>query len=261
MELHLDGKTVLVTGASSGLGKGCALALAREGAQVIIASRNGEKLNAAKAEIEGETGRKVIPIVTDVSDREAIDHLFKEIRKHTDEIYGLVCNAGGPPLGSFKSLSEEDWYNAFETNLMSVVRLVKGCLELMGKEGGRIVAIASSAVKVPIDGLILSNTMRSGVQSLMKTLSRELGKDQILVNTVCPGMIYTERLESIHSEKAKVKGITLAEVDEEEMKKIPLGRFGTPEEFGQVVAYLLSPANTYITGSTIMVDGGLVNAL
>lgn len=252
---------MLVTGASSGLGKASALALAREGARVIIASRNRDKLVAAKEEIEGATGRQVIPIVADVSEREAIEHLFAEVKKMTDQLYGLVCNAGGPPPGLFKSLGEEDWYKAFETNLMSVVRLVKGSLELMEKEGGRIVAIASSSVKIPLDGLILSNTMRSGVQSLMKTLSRELGKEKILVNTVCPGMIETERLRSLHLREAELAGITLDEVNQRAMEKIPLGRFGTPDEFGQVVAYLLSPANTYITGSTIMVDGGYVNAL
>lgn len=157
--------------------------------------------------------------------------------------------------------SDEDWQKAFETNLLSVIRLVRHAVPLMEKEGGRIVSIASSSVKVPIPGLILSNTMRAGVQGLMKTLSIELAEKGILVNTVGPGRIATDRLYELDEAKAKKLGKPLEEIQKESLQNIPLGRYGKPEEFGQLVAYLLSPANTYLTGSTYMVDGGMVKAL
>lgn len=261
MDLKLKGKTVLVTGASKGLGKASALALAQEGANLILVSRDEDALQMAKEEIERKTGVKVAMIPADVSEAEQVKNLFSQVRDYTDRLFGVVCNAGGPPSGSFETLSDEQWQKAFETNLLSVVRLVRGCLPFMAKEGGRIVAIASYSVKTPIEGLILSNTMRAGVQGLMKTLSIELAEKNILVNTICPGQIATERLQALHAEKAAREGKTIDEVHQEAAREIPLKRFGRPEEFGQVVAYFLSPANTYMTGSTIIVDGGLVKAL
>jgi 3-oxoacyl-[acyl-carrier protein] reductase len=261
MDLKLKEKTVLVTGASKGLGKASALALAREGADVIIVSRNQETLQRTQQEIERETNRKVISIAADVSRADDLKRLFSEVNRVTDKLFGLVCNAGGPPAGSFLTFDDHHWQKAFETNLLSVVRLIRGSLPLMEKEGGRIVAIASYSVKTPIDGLILSNTMRAGVQGLMKTLSLELAEKNILVNTICPGQIATERLKALHEAKAQREGKTLNELEEELLKEIPLHRYGRPEEFGQVVAYFLSPANTYMTGSTIMVDGGMVKTV
>ncbi|GGK27639.1 short-chain dehydrogenase [Caldalkalibacillus thermarum] len=261
MDLHYDGKVVLVTAASKGLGKASAMALAREGARVIISSRSQEALAKAAEEIEQQTGQKVLTIPADVSKPEDVKRLFDEVKKVSDQLFGLVCNAGGPPAGSFLSFTDDDWQRAFETNLLSVVRLVRASVPLMEANGGRIVAIASSSVKVPIPGLILSNTMRAGVQGLMKTLSIELAEKGILVNTVCPGRIATDRLRALDESRAQREGKTLEEVQQESLKDIPLKRYGEPHEFGQLVAYLLSPANTYLTGSTYMVDGGMVKAL
>ncbi len=261
MDLKYDGKTVLVTAASKGLGKASALALAQEGARVILSSRSQASLEKAAQDIRQETGRDVEIIPADVSDADDVQRLFKEVRQQSDSLHGLVCNAGGPPGGEFMDFSDEDWQKAFETNLLSVIRLVRHAVPLMEKEGGRIVSIASSSVKVPIPGLILSNTMRAGVQGLMKTLSIELAEKGILVNTVGPGRIATDRLYELDEAKAKKLGKPLEEIQKESLQNIPLGRYGKPEEFGQLVAYLLSPANTYLTGSTYMVDGGMVKAL
>lgn len=261
MDLKYDGKTVLVTAASKGLGKASALALAQEGARVILSSRSQASLEKAAQDIRQETGRDVEIIPADVSDADDVQRLFKEVRQQSDSLHGLVCNAGGPPGGEFMDFSDEDWQKAFETNLLSVIRLVRHAVPLMEKEGGRIVSIASSSVKVPIPGLILSNTMRAGVQGLMKTLSIELAEKGILVNTVGPGRIATDRLYELDEAKSKKLGKPLEEIQKESLQNIPLGRYGKPEEFGQLVAYLLSPANTYLTGSTYMVDGGMVKAL
>jgi 3-oxoacyl-[acyl-carrier protein] reductase len=261
MDLHYHGKTIIITAASKGLGKASALAVAKEGANVIISSRSESSLQQTAQEIKKETGKEAIIIPADMSQAEGIDHLFRQVKEHTDRIDGLLCNAGGPPAGSFLSFSDQDWIKSFETNLLSVIRLVRQVVPLMEKEGGRIVSIASSSVKVPIPGLILSNTMRAGVQGLMKTLAIELAEKQILLNTVCPGRIATDRLQELDGMKAAREGKSIEEIQQQLKKEIPLGRYGKPEEFGQLVSYLLSPANTYLTGATYMVDGGMVKAL
>jgi 3-oxoacyl-[acyl-carrier protein] reductase len=262
MELNLSGKHIVVTASSKGLGRACAEALLGEGAEVYISSRNDEHLKQAAQEIKDTTGRQVATIQADLSKSEGVDSLFEQLKRYTTHIDGLICNAGGPPAGSFNSFKDDSqWYSAFETNLLSVVRLVRHALPLMEAQGGRIVTIASSSVKVPIPGLILSNTMRAGVQGLMKSLSIELGPKGILLNTVCPGRIKTDRLQQLDELKAQSLDRTLEDVQAESQQEIPLGRYGQPHEFASLVTYLISPANTYLTGSTYMVDGGMVKAL
>ncbi len=161
----------------------------------------------------------------------------------------------------FLSLDEEAWLHAIQLNLMSVVRLVKGFHPLMKEQGGRIVTIASSSVKIPIPGLVLSNTLRTGLIGLMKTLSIEWGPDGILLNTVCPGRIMTDRLIELDSFNASRQGKTVEDIQENMIKDIPLGRYGEPEELASMAAYLLSPRNSYMTGSVFYVDGGMVKAI
>lgn len=261
MELGYEDQYVLVTAASKGLGKASAMAIAREGANVILSSRSTEALQKTANEIEAETGRKVKTIPADVSKADEVDRLFHEVKAYSGTLHGLICNAGGPPSGTFLSFSDQDWLQAFETNLLSVVRLIRHTVPLMEPRGGRIVTIASSSVKVPIQGLILSNTMRAGVQGLMKTLSIELAEKNILLNTVCPGRIATDRLQELDALRAQREGVPIEEVQQLSQRDIPLGRYGKPEEFGDFVAYILSPANTYMTGHTYFVDGGMVKAL
>ncbi|WP_054950256.1 SDR family oxidoreductase [Numidum massiliense] len=261
MNATLSGKVALVTAASQGLGKAIAAELSRGGAHVYICSRQQEAIERTAREISAETGRAVTPLVADVSTASEITPLFDRIAQEHSHLDVLVCNAGGPPGGTFEMFDDAAWQSAFETNLLSVVRLVRGALPFMKEAGGRIVTIASSSVKVPIPGLILSNTMRAGVAGLMKSLANELASYGILVNTVCPGRIATDRVAQLDGAKAEREGKSVRQVKESVESQIPLGRYGEPEEFARVVAFLSSDANTYMTGSTFFVDGGMVQAL
>lgn len=261
MDLKLAGKVALVTAASRGIGKAIATELSREGARVIICSRDQSQIEKVAREMERETEEKVTPFVVDVSRLDDIQSLMTHVEKEYGQLDILVCNAGGPPGGPFEAFDDAAWQSAFETNLLSVVRLVRESLPLMKDRGARILAVASSSVKVPIPGLILSNVMRAGVAGLMKTLANELAPYGILVNTVCPGRIATDRIEELDQAKATQEGKSVDEVKRANEQQIPLGRYGEPEEFARVTAFLASEANSYVTGSTLMIDGGMVQAL
>lgn len=261
MDLNFTGKVALVTAASRGIGKAIAAELSREGAQVVICSRNPDKLENTANEIERETAHRVTPLVVDVSRKDDIESMFQQVNETFGTLDVLVCNAGGPPGGPFESFDDEAWQSAFETNLLSVVRLVREALPLMKDRGGKILAVASSSVKVPIPGLILSNVMRAGVAGLMKTLANELASYGILVNTICPGRIATDRVAELDAAQAEREGKSEADVAESFARKIPLGRYGEPEEFARVATFLASDLNSYMTGSTLMIDGGMVQAL
>ncbi|PTX58318.1 3-oxoacyl-[acyl-carrier protein] reductase [Melghirimyces profundicolus] len=260
MDLGIRGKKALVTGGSRGLGRAVARELAREGARVVLASRNEEAAERTASDIARETGSEVRGWRCDVTQASEIRKLVDRTSDVLGGIDLLLCNAGGPKSGTFDTLNDDDWQKAFDTNLLSVVRLIRETLPHMDT-GGRILAIASSSVKQPIPGLILSNAMRAGVAGLMKTLSEELGSRGILVNTLCPGRIATDRLQELDRNKSEKEGVPVEEIKRASLADIPLGRYGEPEEFARVAAFLLSGANTYITGSALMVDGGMVKAL
>ena len=174
----------------------------------------------------------------------------------------LINNAGGPPFGFFEDFESPDWQNALELNLLSGIHLAKKVVPLMKKRSwGRIVNITSIAVKQPIDGLILSNTSRAGLIGFSKTLSNELAKDNILVNNICPGRIYTDRIKALAEKRAAQSGIGYEEAIEEMEKDIPLQRIGTPEELAALACFLASEKASYMTGTTIQVDGGLLRGL
>jgi 3-oxoacyl-[acyl-carrier protein] reductase len=262
MDLGLTGKVALVTAASKGLGKAVATQLAMEGANLVLCSRDPEKVGVVAGSLAREYGIKAVSVAADVSRKEDIDLLYQSVHDQFGRLDILICNAGGPPSGSFLSISDEDWEKSFQTNLMSVVRLVKGAVPMMDKnQWGRVVTIASSSVKQPIPSLILSNTMRAGVAGMMKTLSIELAPLGILLNTVCPGRIATDRLQELDSAKAERESKTVEEVQSGIIGKIPLGRYGRPEEFARVVSFLVSEANSYVTGTIQLVDGGATEAL
>src|SRR3989442_1135834 len=188
MNLGLTGKTALVTAASKGMGKACALGLAAEGARVVMCARTDVDLQAAAAEVRGKTGAQVVAMPADVTSADQVKALVARAHEAFGGVDILVANAGGPPRGYFDELSDEQWYGAFEVSLLSVVRLIREVLPSMRqRRWGRIITIQSSSVKQPIDGLDLSNAIRPGAAGLMKTLATELGADNILVNTVCPG--------------------------------------------------------------------------
>ncbi|WP_339305246.1 SDR family oxidoreductase [Paenibacillus sp. FSL R5-0519] len=262
MDMGLQGKKALVLASSRGLGKAVAAQLAAEGADVMLASRSEEKLAAVKQELLAlGGGGRVEYCATDVTRKEDVEALINKTAELFGQIDILVNNSGGPPSGSFESLTDEDWERAFELNVLSYVRLIRGALPYMKERGGHIVNIASTSVKQPIPGLVLSNTFRTGVFGLAKTLSQELAPYGILINTVAPGRIATDRIRELDAARAEQNGVSEDEVSEQFQKEIPLGRYGQPEEFAKAVVFLLSGANTYITGTSLIVDGGMVRAL
>jgi 3-oxoacyl-[acyl-carrier protein] reductase len=262
MDLGLQGKVALVMAASKGLGRAVATELAREGAHVVISSRDEDALALAAAEMKEETGGSVEHRAADITRAEEVQSLISHASERFGGVDVLVYNTGGPPAGTFDDFDDEGWQFAFELVLMSLVRAVRGVLPSMRERGGgRIVNIASSSVKQPIENLILSNTFRAGIAGLAKSLAIELAPDGILVNTIGPGRISTARSQSMDASRAETLGISVEEVRGQVEAQIPLGRYGTPEELARVAAFLASPANSYVTGQAILVDGGMVRAL
>lgn len=263
METGLRGKSVFVAAASKGLGKAIALEYAREGAKVTIASRDLAQLEAARKEIEAATGHAPFAVRLDVRDAEQIKEAVRAAAERHGGLDAIVTNAGGPPQGGFEAFDDAGWQSGFELTLMSVVRLIRESLPHLraAADGGRIVNVASMSVKEPIPGLVLSNVFRAGVQALTKSLSQELAPDRILINTVAPGRIGTDRLFELDRKRAEEQGVPVEEIQRASASQIPLGRVGAPEEFARAAVFLGSFANTYVTGQALLVDGGIVRGL
>ncbi|WP_458414375.1 SDR family oxidoreductase [Schinkia sp. CFF1] len=262
MDLGLKGKTALVMASSKGLGKAIATKLAEEGANVMLASRSEDALQKAVEEIKEKTNGNADFVVCDITDPASIKATVQKCVDAFGPIDILVNNAGGPPAGGFGNFDDDAWQKAFELNLLSYIRTIREVLPHMRKQGGgRILNIASSSFKEPIDGLILSNTFRNGIAGLAKSLATELGKDKILVNTLGPGRIGTDRLKELDSIGADRQGVTVEEIRASKELTIPLGRYGLPEEFANIAVFLCSQANSYVTGQAFLVDGGMVRAL
>ncbi|HEU5381475.1 MAG TPA: SDR family oxidoreductase [Ktedonobacteraceae bacterium] len=263
MDLGLTGKFALVAAASKGLGRASAAALAAEGADVVITSRNRETLEQTAQEIRQASNRRVLAYPADLRNLEEIEALVARVVEEFGGVDILVNNAGGPPSGTFEEISDEQWQAAFDLTFLSAVRLIRTVLPSMKqRQGGRIIHIVSSSVKQPIEGLLLSNALRPGVVGLAKTLSVELAPYHITVNNVCPGRILTDRLRQGSGIRSRVaRGMSEEEALQELARDIPLGRIGQPEELGALVAFLASQKASYITGTTIQVDGGLIQSL
>lgn len=262
MDLHLQGKVALVVASSQGLGKGIATELVKEGVNVMLVSRNAAKLEVVHNELQLLNGGKVAYHQADITNLKDIQSMIRA----TSELFGtidiVVNNAGGPPAGTLEHLSDDDWQKAFELNLLSYVRVIREVLpEFKRNGGGKIINLASSSIKQPIPGLLLSNTFRTGIVGLTKTLAEELAPLNVSVNTVAPGKIATERTVVVDQMKATKLGVTRQFIEEETIKSIPLKRYGTPEEFGKVVTFLVSDANSYMTGSSFLVDGGMIKSI
>ncbi|WP_040978523.1 SDR family oxidoreductase [Oceanobacillus jeddahense] len=262
MNLGLDEKTAIVLASSRGIGKGIAKGLAEEGANVIIASRDEEVLQKVAAEMNKETKGLVKYKTCDMANADSIKSLVQFTINEFGSIDILVNNTGGPPKGVFTDFDDEDWMKAHELTFLSYVRAIREVLPYMEKNGGgRILNNTSSSIKQAIDGLLLSNVYRNAIMGLTKTLANELAEKNILINTIAPGKIKTDRLENTLSKIAKDKNMSIDEAEQSTIKNIPLGRLGTPEEFAKLAVFLCSEANTYITGQAMLVDGGLVKSI
>ncbi len=262
MDLGLKDKVAIVGGSSKGLGKACALALAREGAKVAICARSGEELHQTAEGIREAYGTEVLAVTADLTKYEDIKRLVSKTADAFGRIDILVNNTGGPPPGGFFDHDDEAWEAAFQRLLMYVVRICREVIPYMKRQGwGRIINDTSFTVKEPLDRLILSNVFRVGVISMAKTLSRELAKDNITVNNVCPGVFSTDRIQQLLAERAETSGKPIDEVRNDLIKDIPLGRMQDPEELADLVVFLASEKASGITGTTIQVDGGMVRGL
>ncbi|GAA4083708.1 SDR family oxidoreductase [Zhongshania borealis] len=262
MDLQIDDKVFLVAGASKGLGLAIAEQLSLNGARVAIASRDTAAIAAAAGALTARSGKEVRAYTMDASDKLSIQQWVANAHADFGRIDGLVVNAGGPPPGQFDVFSDEDWLAAFNLTLMSAVRMVRETLpHLRSAGGGAILTLTSSSVKEPIDFLLLSNVMRSGVTSLAKSLSKQLAAENIRVNNLIPGLIATDRMQNLDTAQAKAKGISISDQRSLNEQSIPFGRYGEPMEFGKAGAFLLSPAASYITGATLVVDGGTMKTV
>jgi 3-oxoacyl-[acyl-carrier protein] reductase len=261
MELGLKDKTVIVMASSDGIGKGTAIEFAREGANVMLFARREDKLKEVQQEISKVENGKADYVAGDITKAADIRTLVDKTLSTFGSVYALINNTGGPPAGTFDKFADADWYSAFDLTLLSYIRAIRAVLPSMQKQKtGRIINITSSSVKIVLDNLILSNTFRMGIVGLTKSLSSELGKDNILINVLGPGKIITDRVEHLDSIRSQRAGVPKDEFQKKVKQTIPLGRYGDPDEFARLVVFLCSEANTYITGQTLLVDGGLVKA-
>lgn len=262
MNLELNGKRALVLAGTSGLGRATATALAAEGAHVALCGRSTERAAAAAQEISTATGGNVLGFACDVSQSADLKALFEQATAALGGLDVLVANAGGPPAGGFDALDDATWETAFDLTLMSVVRSVRLALpHFRAGGGGAVVVIGSSSVRVGVGNLTLSNTYRPAVQALCKDLATNLAPEGIRVNMVSPGRIDTPRIRELDAKTAQRDSVSMDEVRARTISSIPLGRIGRVEEFGKVAAFIASPAASYVTGASLLVDGGLVTSI
>lgn len=262
MDLGLRDKVALVAGASHGLGKAAARELAREGARVAICGRDEVTLRATAEEIERETGSEVLPVVADVTVPEQVEALVAATVARFGGLQVLITNAGGAPSGRFNDVTADMWRKGWELNFLSNVTLIRAALPHLRAAGwGRIITITSISVKQPLDDLLLSNTIRPGVVGLVRSLATQLGPEGITVNNVAPGYTLTERVHHIFEERAAREAISEEEATRAITAATPMGRMGEPEEQAAVIAFLASTRASFITGQTILVDGGMYRGL
>jgi 3-oxoacyl-[acyl-carrier protein] reductase len=251
----------LITGASRGIGRACAERLARAGFDLVICSRDESAIEATAREIE-TTGARVVGLCGDVGVKEDVASVFASADEHFGRLDVLVSNTGGPRTGGFADLDDDDWTEAFHGIVLSVVRSIRLALPRMERnDRGRIVVIGSSSSRELIPGLTLSNALRAAVAGLVKSTARETAASGITINVIAPGRIDTERLRAVHEYLASQGGLDLATYRQGIADSVPMGRYGLPNEIAALVAFLASDDAAYVTGQTILVDGGLVSAL
>ncbi|EJF01607.1 SDR family oxidoreductase [Liquorilactobacillus mali] len=263
MDLELNGKSALVLASSKGLGKGTAERLFKEGANVLITSRNEDSLKQVVeefSEIETPYKNSIDFCVCDLSKVDDINNLITETHKKIGTVDILVNNAGGPKSGRFEDLTDDDWEKYFYLDLLSYIRVTRQLIPDLKENKGHVINILSSSAKQPIPNLILSNVYRLGLLGFSKTLSKELGEYGVLVNAISPGRIATDRVQHLDEVKAENLNKPIDYVQNKSQANIPLGRYGKVEEFANVVAFLASNKSSYMNGSLIVVDGGKTDA-
>lgn len=262
MDLRLRGKVALVAGASKGLGYAVARALAAEGAQLSIASRDDASIRETAARIERETGSRVLATALDVRSADGIQAWVASSADRLGGLDALMTNSGGPPAGEAMSFDDRAWQDAADLLLFSTLRMIRASVPLMRQRGGGAILVStSSSVKEPIQNLALSTVLRASVSALAKTLALELAPMKIRVNQIVPGRIDTDRLRQLDEINAKKQGVSPEAAKAKALANIPMSRYGDPEEFGRVGAFLLSDAASYMTGATVQVDGGLIRSV
>lgn len=262
MDLGLKDRVAMVAASSEGLGRAVALGLAREGARLALCARTPATLQATADAIRRETGAEVLATPLDVTDYDQVRRFVAETYQRFSRVDICVTNAGGPPAKPFSETTLEDWQSGVSLNFMSTLYFAREILPLMRERSwGRLIAITSAAVKQPIDGLILSNAVRSAVSGLVKSLSNEYARHNVTVNNVCPGYTLTARLDGLSARLAQAQGVDARVIRERWTSQIPAGRLGTPEEFANVVVFLASERASYVNGVSIAVDGGFVKGI
>lgn len=262
MDLGLKGRVAIVAASSQGLGKAVATGLAREGSKLALCARTEATLQATAEEIRRAAGVEVLAKKVDVTVYEQVRDFVAETAQHFGRVDICVTNAGGPPAKPFDATTIEDWKNGVNLNLMSTLYFAREVLPRMReRRWGRLITITSASVKQPIDSLVLSNSVRSAVSGLVKSLSNEYAKDNVLVTNVCPGYTQTARLNELSSKLAAAEGVTPQQIHDRWAGMIPLRRLGQPQEFADVVVFLASERSSYVTGVSIAVDGGFVKGI
>ena len=254
MDLGLDDRVYIVTGASRGLGQACAQLLADEGARLVVASRDREAITAA-ADRLGSSDR-VLALSVDLADPQAPEQCVAAAVGRFGRLDGALISVGGPPPGSVLETTDDDWRSSFDTIFLGAIRTAKAVSRGVGTEGGSILFVLSSSVRSPIGGLAISNGLRPGLAMTAKTLADELGPRAIRVNAVLPGRIDTDRVRELDAARGDA-----ADVRRQAEATIPLGRYGYPEEFARTAVFLLSPAASYVTGTALPIDGGMLRTI